>query len=305
MQREQLLLERKAGLGGSDIAALLSLSSYRSALDVYYEKVEATNFDHDNKILKRGRRAEKYILEEYAERNEEILETDLPMLIDAHYPFLIGHVDAKVKDQNVIVEAKSTRFNISAWQGRIPIHYLCQIAHYAAISDAERVDLAVLFNNWEYGCFTYYRDEEFEQKIRKAAIDFWHNHVLPQIPPTPQCIDDALRQYPCNTASKKIEANDNIQTKLKELGNIANRIKDLSKREESIKLEIMNYMQDAELLNSSEGHSVIWKQSSQSRVDINKLKLEHPAIYAEYLKTSQYRPLKIITRENHSNNAII
>lgn len=302
MDREQLLLERQTGLGGTCVAAIMRASPYKSALDVYHEKINGAN-DYDNQTLQRGRRAEKYILEEYAERSGEILEINLPMLQDNSYPFLIGHADAKIKNQNVIVEAKSTRFNLSSWKGILPTHYLIQCAHYAAIADVERVDIPVLFNNWEYACFTYYRDEELEERIRKAAIDFWHNHIIPRIPPAPGSTKDALQEYPISSPLKEIDADQTIIKKVEELATINSKISELKEKEEDIKTKIMEYMRDAERLNTPLGYSVIWKQCTQSRVDVNKLKTEHPEIYSEYLKTSQFRPLKITRTNNDIENA--
>ncbi len=302
MDREQLLLERKNAIGASDIAPIMGLSPWRSALDVYHEKVGEVN-DYDNKTLQRGRRVEKYILEEYAERSGETLETNLPMLIDSYYPFLIGHADAKVKDQNIIVEAKSTRSNISSWKGQLPRHYLIQCAHYAAICDAERVDIPVLFNNWEYACFTYYRDEELEQRIRKAAINFWHNHIIPRIPPAPQSTKDALQEYPLSVSLKEIDADTNIIKKVEELATVSNKINELKEKEEDLKTKIMEYMRDAERLNTPLGYFVLWKQCTQNRVDVSKLKAEHPEIYSEYLRAAQFRPLKIMRNNNDTENA--
>jgi len=302
MDREQFLLERRTGLGGSDISCLLGVNQYRSALDVYYEKVEGCH-QQDNQILQRGRRLEKYILEEYAERSGETLETNLPMLIDSYYPFLIGHADAKIKDQNVIIEAKSTRFYMSHLKGMVTEHWRIQAAHYAAIVDAERVDIPVLFNNWEYGCFTYYRDEELEQRIREAAIDFWHNHIIPQIPPSPQSIKDIAREYPSNTENKEVQANDEIIQDIEQLATITNKISELEKKEADIKLKIMEYMRDAEKLNTPNGYSVLWKQTKQNRFDTNKFKLEHPNIYSEYLKSAEFRPLKLIRNNHDTENA--
>jgi len=37
MNREQFLLDRKKGIGGSDVASILGVSPFRTALDVYYD----------------------------------------------------------------------------------------------------------------------------------------------------------------------------------------------------------------------------------------------------------------------------
>ncbi len=297
-QREQFLLDRKTGIGGSDIAAIIGLSPFKTALDIYNEKI-GEYFPEDNNVLKRGRRAEKYILEEYSERNGEVLEIDLPMFKSSEYPFLIGNIDAKVENQNVIVEAKSSRFNITSWQGRIPDYYLVQIAHYANICDADRVDLAVLFNNWEYGCFSYYRDEGLESKIKTAAIDFWQNNVLKQIPPAFQNVQDVIKAYPYSVEDKEVIADNGIISEIMELTSITNKIKELHQKEEILKLKVMEYMKDAEKLNINDNFLVSWKKTVQNRLDIKVLKSEHPEIYNAYLKKIESRPLKFIIRNDH------
>ena len=61
------------------------------------------------KIMQRGVRVEKYILQEYAERSEVRLNTNIPTIVDQEYPFMRANIDAKIIGQNVIVEAKSTK----------------------------------------------------------------------------------------------------------------------------------------------------------------------------------------------------
>ena len=53
--REQFLLDRKQGIGGSDVAAIMGLSPWKSALGVYLDKVSDFT-DEDNDNLKRGRK---------------------------------------------------------------------------------------------------------------------------------------------------------------------------------------------------------------------------------------------------------
>ncbi|MGM9936457.1 MAG: YqaJ viral recombinase family protein, partial [Candidatus Ornithomonoglobus sp.] len=40
MSREDWLRERKKGIGGSDAAAILGMNRYRSAFDVYADKLD-------------------------------------------------------------------------------------------------------------------------------------------------------------------------------------------------------------------------------------------------------------------------
>jgi putative phage-type endonuclease len=293
---EQFYLDRKTGIGGSDVASIMGLSPFKTALQLYYEKI-AESFDieeHDN--LRRGRKLEKYILEEYASRTEETIEYDIPLLRHAEYPFLIGHIDGKIHGQNVIIEAKSSALSPKAWENKIPDYYLVQIAHYAHIYNADRVDVPVLFNNWQYCCFSYYRDEELENRIKQACIDFWQNHILKGNPPPMQDIEDGALKYPYSNQDNNLEADATITNKIKELVENSKQIKELEKRETNLKLEIMEYMKDAERLTAPEGCLVSWKSNRQNRLDISALKLDHPEIYSKYLKENEVRPFKIITR---------
>ena len=69
--RETFLLDRKLGIGGSDIAPIMNLSPYSTPLDVYRDKMSpAAIYEEETEDLKRGRRVERYILQEYCEAND-------------------------------------------------------------------------------------------------------------------------------------------------------------------------------------------------------------------------------------------
>lgn len=195
--REQFLLDRKLGLGGSDIAPIMGLSPYSTPLDVYKDKMNpVVIYEEESEDLKRGTRVEKYILQEYSEVNDCALEINLTPFIHPEYPFMRGNIDAKVAGENVIVEAKSTKSPIAKWEEGIPEYYRTQVAYYAMLSNAERVDVPVLFSNWQYACFIYWRDYEYEAQIKGAVINFWNNHILAGIPPEPSTPAELQEVYP-------------------------------------------------------------------------------------------------------------
>ena len=146
--RETFLLDRKLGIGGSDIAPIMNLSPFTTPLDVYRDKMNPeVVYEELTEDLKRGARVEKYILQEYSEVNDCALETNLMPFIHPAYPFMRGNIDARVIGENVIVEAKSTKCPIAKWEEGIPEYYRTQVAYYAMLSNAERVDVPVLFSN--------------------------------------------------------------------------------------------------------------------------------------------------------------
>ena len=55
--------DRKKGLGGTDVSAILGLNEYRNAFDVWAEKTDRVGSIEDNEAMKRGRLLEKTIVE--------------------------------------------------------------------------------------------------------------------------------------------------------------------------------------------------------------------------------------------------
>jgi len=292
--REQFLLDRKLGIGGSDIAPIMNLSPYSTSLDVYREKMSPeVMYEELTEDLKRGARVEKYILQEYSEVSGLEIETNLTPFIHPEYPFMRGNIDARVIGENVIVEAKSTKCPIAKWEEGIPEYYRTQVAYYAMLSNAERVDVPVLFSNWQYACFTYWRDLEYEARIRQTVIDFWNNHIVAGIPPAPSNPAELQEVYPKLETAKTIKADSGIREKVNLWQEAAIKRRELEKQEEKLKIEIQRFMGDAGILDSG-FCKVALRERTASRLDINSLKATMPELYKEYSNDNTYRILQII-----------
>lgn len=292
--RETFLLDRKLGIGGSDIAPIMNLSPYSTPLDVYREKMSPeVMYEEEGEDLKRGKRVERYILQEYCEVHDCKLEVNLPTVIHPEYPLMRGNVDAKVVGENVIVEAKSTKFPIAKWEEGIPEYYRTQVAYYAMLTNAERVDVPVLFSNWQYACFTYWRDLEYEARIRQAVIDFWNNHIVAGIPPAPSNPAELQEVYPKLETAKTIKADSEIREKINIWQETSLKRRELEKQEEKLKIEIQSFMGDAGILDAG-FCKVALKERTMSRLDTGALKEAMPELYREYSNDNTYRILQII-----------
>ncbi len=294
MNREQFLLDRKKGIGGSDVASILGVSPFRTALEVYHDKTSPELLlEEMNEDMQRGVRVEKYILQEYAERSEVQLATNIPTIVDKQYPFMRANIDAMVVGQNVVIEAKSTKAPISSWEGGIPEYYKAQVAYYAMLTDAEYVEVPVLFSGWKYACFTYWRDEEYEAHIKEAVINFWQEHVVKGIPPKPTSTEELMAAYPRLENQKTIKADDDIRQKVYQLQEIGEQRKELEKQEKKLKTQIQGYMGDAGLLDAGFCKLAL-KEIKSTRFNANTFKEKYTELYRQYLNDSSYRKLQFI-----------
>lgn len=293
MNREQFLLDRKKGIGGSDVASILGISPYRTALEVYNDKTSPDLvLDEPTEDMQRGVRVEKYILQEYSERNEVQLNSNIPTIVDQEYPFMRANIDAKIIGQNVIVEAKSTKAPISSWESGIPEYYKAQVAYYAMLTNAEYVEVPVLFSGWKYACFTYWRDEAYETSIKEAVIHFWQNHIVKNIPPKPTSPEELMAAYP-KLEEKTIEADNDIREKVYLLQEAQAQRKKLEEQEKQLKTQIQGYMGDAGMLDAGFCKLAL-KEIKATRFNANAFKEKYTELYQQYLNASSYRKLQFI-----------
>ena len=98
---------RKNGIGASETAAILGLSRYKSAVDVYIDKTkEIISPRPDSAASKRGRRLEPIVLDMYEEQYGAI-HRNPPQVTSKQYPFMFASLDAARVDDGRPVEAKT------------------------------------------------------------------------------------------------------------------------------------------------------------------------------------------------------
>jgi len=291
MPREQWLELRKKGIGGSDAAAIVGLDRYRSPFDVYADKLGLKPEIPDNEAMRQGRDLEQYVAERFMEATGKKVRRRNAMLQHPEYPFMIADIDRWVVGESAGLECKTTsvlnraKFN----QGEFPPNYYVQCVHYMAVTGAERWYLAVLVLNNAFHVFTIERDDAEIQALIEAEKDFWENHVLKKIPPTPdgsEATSEVIKQlFPKARESAEI-ALFGYEGKIQQYLELDTKVKELECERDKLKQEIQLVMADAEI-GRAQGYIVEWKNQVRQTLDTKKLKSEHAEIYEKYLKPAQ------------------
>jgi len=288
-EREQWLRERKTYIGGSDIGCILGLSKYKTALDVYLDKIGDTIEESTSEAAHWGNMLEDVVAKEYASRTGlEVTESE-GLIRHKKHPFIAANIDRWVDGKKHVLECKTANFMKGKEWGeqvtdQIPELYLCQVAYYAAICDVEKVDIAVLIGGQEFRMYSYKRNKEFEDKLIRVAVNFWNNYVVKMIAPNASNLGDVGTLYP-KSNGLEIEANSDVAIKIESLKDLMGQSKHLGKEMESLQCEIKKFMQDNEVLIDQGGQvKATWRNGSpRSRLDSKKLASEHKAIYQQYL----------------------
>lgn len=191
---------RRAGIGGSDIGALMGLNKYSSPLKVYRQKVEGWKEDmSDNVYVKKGHDLEDFILtrhvqEHMAKEGYAVGKPDF-MIINDDFPYLRANVDGiayrpgKPFTDNIIVEIKwVSEWAQVNWDGPdyrgIPASYYAQVQLYMCVTGALQARLFALFDkDWEVKEYVIPRDEMFILSLKATAKKFYEVNMGSHIPP--------------------------------------------------------------------------------------------------------------------------
>lgn len=298
MITEEQKLQRQKGIGGSDIAAILGVSPYKTPVDVYLDKINPIENENNINIhspLYWGNQHEKPILKAYEiETGNEV--STIKTVYDKENNFLFANVDGVTKHHKVIVEAKTSALK-KEWgeegTNQIPKHYLCQVAHYASILDADYVDIPVLFFGNNFCLYRYERNLELETIIKKRAIEFWQNNVMQHIAPEISNINDAKRLYGVGNGNSII-ANQECLEAIYSLREIKEKESSLKKEKEENQIIVQKYLKENDSLLDFEANTIAtWNSFESNRFDTSAFKKEQPCLYKKYIKKTQSRRFAI------------
>jgi putative phage-type endonuclease len=198
------------------MAAILGLSPFSSALEVYLSKRGELPPTPDTSLTKAGRVMEQVIAAMYAEKaGVKVRRCNLTLRHPKH-DYLIGHIDRDVVGVRRGVEIKNVsprigyRWGKDGEPGGIAEYYLPQVHHYMLVMDYPVFDVAAYFGGDDLRVYPLERDREWDEILLDAGSDFWNNYVLPGIPPPldadhPSALGLLRRMYP-GTNGEVVEA---------------------------------------------------------------------------------------------------
>lgn len=293
MSRDEWLDARRAGIGGSDVGAIMGFNQYKSAYQVFLEKTGQYYEDVDNEAVYFGNALEDFVAQEFTKRTGKKVRRLNKMLVHPEHDFMLANLDRVVVGERAVLECKTaSEYVKDDWEGEeIPASYLCQVHHYLAVTGFEKAYIAVLVGGNKFIWKEIERDEEFIQILIDREKDFWENHVLKDVAP-PIDGSDATNElikkmYPQDDGTAIMLTKDD-DVLLDAIDSISNEIKALEQQ----KKEYENQLK-LKLENATEGHSqrhkVTYKTVVSNRVDSKRLKAEAPEIYEKYTKQSKSR----------------
>jgi len=317
VNHEKFLAGRKKGIGGSDVAAILGFSPYKSPYQLWLDKTgRSERSESQSESAHFGHLLEDLVAKEYSRRAGVKVQRVTQQLSLPDHPWAIGNIDRAIINPEIagnvrfkdgklttdrLLECKTASEYLAKLFGeegsdQVPDYYLTQCLWYLLLSGCEFIDLAVLIGGNKFRMYRIERDEDLIDSIFRQVKAFWFNHVVADVPPDPTCFDDVLHRWSNHVVGKQVEADFNHIKLAEELITVQSRQKADKAREDEIKLQIVTTMQDAEMMISQGKAICTYKEQSSTRIDSTLLKKEEPDLFEKYSKTSSTRVFRISSK---------
>lgn len=295
MLTAEQIVERRTGIGGSDVPALLGLSKWSTPLDVYLAKRgEAEPFEGNESTIW-GSVLEPLILNEFERRTGMALRRGIPMMRDTERPWMIVNLDAAIADGGAPVEVKTARTS-DGWgeegTDEIPAYYHPQVAHELYMTGAHIAYVPVLIGGSDFRVYQVERDSAFINDIVEAEAAFWHEHVIKGVPPEPVNADDAARLWSMDRGTT-LQAGDDLANDIERMKAIKAQIKSLEESLEPISDRVRIAFADNAVVERSGKVLATYKHQTAHRIDVSKLRASDPELAAKYTAASVSRVLRL------------
>ena len=291
MDRPQWLEERRKGIGGSDIAAILGLNPWKTPYRVYQEKRKEVEDWQGNEATEWGKRIEPAIRQWYSDTTGRAVRIPDKILCHSKYPFMLASLDGYTDDGRV-VEIKTAR-STKGWgepgTNEIPDYYALQVQHYMLITGFEVCDVPVSIGGGSPELYEVPADKELQELIIEACTEFWRR-VQDGNPPDPISYADAVQRYGKSRAEGVIIASEEAISTVDELRAVREEIQRLEAIEEELRGKIIITLGDAgDTLALPDGTPLVTYKMTKGRksFDVKAFQKDHPHLFDRYSKTGE------------------
>lgn len=303
-----MTLDRKTFLGGSDVAAVMGISPWKTPVALWLEKMGRSDEPPPDKfrqrVLDRGKKLEPFVLDMVMDklreqgRTVELVATN-KYYQDPEHDFLRAEIDFELIVDGLHVNGDCKTVNGFARQhwgeentDEVPIHYAAQFMHGLGLTGRSRCLVAALLGLDDVAIYWVDRDDDTIAAMRERCIKFWTECVLTDTAPDPIEFADVTALFPRDNG-QPIEANETIAEAVAKLKDVKRRIRTLEEEEEELRFQIGDFISPNTTLTYEGATLATWKAQETARLDGKRLKAEEPDIAAKYQTITTSRVLRL------------
>lgn len=329
LNRAEWLAQRRTGIGGSDVAAVLGLSKYKSPLDVYNDKIGETPDGETSQAAYWGTKLEDVVAQEFQARTglkvqrvnkqlsrEEWMHANIDRAVVNHAISGTVRIQGEAKQAetgrllttDAILECKTASSYIADQWGpsqeeeivsgkvvsdhKIPIYYETQVQWYLGVTGASVCFVAALLGGQDFRIYLVQRDNEVITALQDQCRAFWFENVLKRIPPEPHTAEEVQKLF-AKDDGEMVEATNEVAADIGELRNLTEQVKALEAEQKIVKDRICAALGERTGFLIAGEKACTFKTQKSTRFDTTRFKKEQPETYASYVKSSEIRVFRL------------
>ena len=329
LNRAAWLAQRCTGIGGSDVAAILGLSKFKSPLDVYKDKIGETPDGEQSQAAYWGTKLEDIVAQEFQERTglkvqrvnkqlsrEEWMHANIDRAVVNHAISGTVRIQVEAKQAetgrllttDAILECKTASSYIADQWGpsqeeeivsgkvvsdhKIPIYYETQVQWYLGVTGASVCYVAALLGGQDFRIYLVQRDNEVITALQDQCSAFWFENVQKRIPPEPHTAEEVQKLF-AKDDGEMIEATNDVAADIGELRNLTEQVKMLEAEQKIVKDRICAALGEKTGFLIAGEKACTFKAQKSTRFDTTRFKKEQPETYATYVKSSEIRVFRL------------
>lgn len=312
INEEEWLKKRVAGIGGSDIAAIMGENKWNSPRQIWASKVGALDDKppQQSEAAEWGSILEPVVAEVWARKNNKRI-IQLPVTLRSiDKPWQLANIDGFILSDDGrtiegILEIKTTSaYNKDIWEnGPLPFYYVCQANWYSGITGLSEYTLVCLVGGQKLFSYDLPFDPELFARESKAADDFWHNNVLAGIEPAATEVDLELLKHAMAaedavavTSQEEEQAiildDDETERLAKAYATLRAQIGELEKLKKALQAQLILKMGTSKQALTKQ-YVIALNPTVRRSCDYNKLQEQYPEAYAECISITTSRTFSL------------
>lgn len=323
LAREEWLQQRTKGIGGSDVAAALGLSTWRTPVELWQDKrgegepQPATDSMHFGTIL------EDIVAKEFQERTGMKVQRVGYTFVDGEGDWMRANIDRAVvmpeiqknvrpaKDPkegeplittDAILECKTASAYASGLWGEsqedeikagkivteheIPLYYETQVQWYMRLTGVHVCYVAVLIGGNDFRMYKVDRNEDAINAIVSTLRAFWFDNVLGGKAPEPKDLDDIRHLYR-REVGPMVEATPEAAIAIGEYRQLKDKATSIKDQMEAVATKIAGFIGENEGILIGGEKAATFKSQSRATFNAKQLKADDPELWAKYAGRSE------------------
>jgi len=294
-------MDRKDYIGGSDIAAVMGVSRWTTALQLWAEKtgtVEAKDLS-GIELVQLGTELEDFVAKKFERSTGLKVRRSPKNYTHKTFDFMRCQVDRLIEKSDELLECKTcSAWKAKEWEGEdIPVEYVMQLMWQLGITGRKIGHIAVLIGGQAFRYKQIEFDADLFQTMMDRAIEFW-NMVQTKEQPMAVGEDNStiFQVYPEN--DEQIQQVQEFEDQIALLQETKMHIKEMEKEKFGIEASLKQRIGENLGIETAK-YLVKWSLQRKSSVDTDALK--ESGLYEAYSKESKYRVLRVTKNKEKKN----